>query len=334
MSRRSSPLATAGWVVTASLAGLAAARLAGEDRHPVLSMANAGTPFVYLPAWAAALVGVKERRPALAAVAGSVALAHAVWVAPELRRRRPLPPEPESAPRLRLATANVRFPRRDSVPLGEELAAVGADVLLLQELSSEHLTMIKSAGAFDRYPWSYVDPRPGSFGAGIWSRYPLSDGETWAPGGLPMVKATLDVDGTPVRVLNVHCKAPMRRHWIRTWKSQLADIEDEVMSAPTPAIVAGDFNSTHGHAPFRRLLAGAGLRSAHLDAGRGLATTWPRGGRLMAPMFRIDHVLVTDGIAVVGVREGMGIGSDHRPVIADLAVLPGGGGRWRPPSPR
>ena len=327
MSPSRSLLTTAGWVVTAPLAGLAAARLAGEDRHPLLSMANAGTPFVYLPAWGAAAVGVKERQAALVAVAGTVALAHAVWTAPELRPARPVPPEAESAPRVRVATANIRFPRRNSIPLGEELAAVDADVLLLQELSHEHLAMIKSAGTFDPYPWSYVDARAGSFGAGIWSRYPLSDGETWEPGGLPMVKATLEVDGTPVRILNVHCKAPMRRRWIPIWKAQLADLEAEVRSSPTPAIVAGDFNSTFGHAPFRRLLAGAGLRSAHVDAGRGLAVTWPRGGRILPPLFRIDHVLMTDGIAVRGVREGRGSGSDHRPVIADLAVLPGSGGR-------
>lgn len=320
-------LPAAAWAVTAPLAGLAAARVVGEDRHPALAVANAATPFAYLPAWGAAAVGLRHRRPWLVAAAGTVAVAHAVWTAPELRRARPVPPEAAMWPRLRIATSNVRFPSRNSVPLGEELATVEADVLLFQELSPEHVSMIKSAGAFDRYSWSYADPRPGSFGAGIWSRWPLSDGETWDPGGLPMVRATIDVEGTPVRVLNVHCKAPTRRRWIPVWKKQLADLAEAVLSSPSPAIVAGDFNSTSGHAPFRRLLADAGLRSAHVEAGRGLATTWPRGGRMMPPLFRLDHVLVTDGIAVLGVREGRGRGSDHRPVIADLAVAPGGGGR-------
>lgn len=338
MPHSRSPLGRAAWAVTTPLAALAAARLAGEDRHPVLAVANAATPFAYLPAWGAAAVGLRERRPGLVAVAGAVAAAHAVWTAPELARPRPLSPAAAGAPRIRVVTANVRFPSRNSAPLGEELAAADADILLLQELSSEHLAMIKSAGAFDGYPWSYVDPRPGSFGAGIWSKWPLSGGETWEPGGLPMVRATVDVGGTEVRVFNVHCKAPMRRRWIPVWKAQLADLGAAVRSSPSPAIVAGDFNSTAGHAPFRRLLAEAGLRSAHVEAGRGLATTWPRGGRVMPPLFRIDHVLVTAGLAVVGVREGRGPGSDHRPVIADLALLaaarPGDGGPPPPPSPR
>lgn len=326
MARLRPSLPAAAWAVTAPLAGLAAARLAGEDRHPVLTVAQAATPFAYLPAWGAAVVGVHRRRPALVGVAGAVAVAHAVWTAPELARARPLPPGATAWPRLRVATSNIRFPSRNSVPLGEEMAAADADVLLFQELSSEHLAMIKSTGAFDRYPWSYVDPRPGSFGAGIWSKWPLSDEETWDPGGLPMVRASIDVDGTRVRVFNVHCKAPMRRRWIPIWKEQLSDLTEAVRAEPSPAIVAGDFNSTSGHGPFRRLLAEAGLHSAHVEAGRGLATTWPRGGRVLPPLFRLDHVLFTDGLAVVGVREGRGTGSDHRPVIADLAVVPGGGG--------
>lgn len=305
--------------MTVPLAGLAGARLAGVDGHPALSMANAGTPFVYLPAWAAFAVGVAARRPVLATVAASVSAAHAVWTAPELSGPRPLPAAAAGAPRLRVVSSNIRYPLEDSTALGEELASAGADVLLLQELSPEHVRMIKASGALDPFAYSYVDARHGSFGSGIWSRYPLSKAETWAPGGLPMTRAVLDVEGRAVRVYNVHCKAPMRRRWVPVWKVQLAEIRAEVEASVLPAVVAGDFNATYGHAPFRHLLAG-GLRDAHVEAGRGLATTWPRGGRPFPALFRVDHVLVTAGLAVEAAREGRGPGSDHRPVIADLVV--------------
>jgi len=312
---------TAAWAVTAPLAGLAAARIVGFDRHPVLSMGNAGTPFVYLPAYGAAAVGLATRRRGLTAVAGAVAVAHLAWTAPETRRRRPLPEGAATATRIRLATANIRYPSKDSTELGDELTASAADLLFLQELSPEHLRMLKATGLFDRYPYCYVDARHGSFGAGIWSRYPLSDAETWDPGGLPMVRAVAAIDGTRVRLFNIHCKAPMRRRWIRLFKEQLDEIGSAVAAGTGPAIVAGDFNATYGLAPFRRLLHRGRLRDAHVDAGRGLlGTTWPRGGRVFPPLFRIDHVLVTDGIEVVAVREGRGPGSDHRPVIADLAI--------------
>ena len=321
-------LVAGGWLLTVPLAGVAAARIARFDRHPILSMANAGTQFVYLPAWGAAVIGAVTRNKALTTVAGAVAAAHVVWTAPELLggRRRSLPVGLRDAPRLRVVTSNVRYSSPDSTRLGMELAASGADLLLLQELDSDHLAQIKAAGAFDPFPYSYVDTRPGSFGAGIWSRYPLSDGETWEPGGLPMVRATISIDGTPVHVFNVHCKAPMRRRWIRVWKTQLAAVtaEANIAARTGPLVVAGDFNSTWGHEPFRRLMAEARLRDAHVDVGRGLGVTWPRGVRIIPPLFRIDHVLVSAGFCVLAVREGIGHSSDHRPVIADLAATPAG----------
>jgi endonuclease/exonuclease/phosphatase family metal-dependent hydrolase len=37
---------------------------------------------------------------------------------------------------------------------------------------------------------------------------------------------------------------------------------------------------------------------------------------------RLDHVLVSPGVETRSIREGRGEGSDHRPIIADLALLP------------
>jgi endonuclease/exonuclease/phosphatase family metal-dependent hydrolase len=39
-------------------------------------------------------------------------------------------------------------------------------------------------------------------------------------------------------------------------------------------------------------------------------------------LLRLDHVLVSPGVEVQAIQEGVGQGSDHRPVIADLALLP------------
>ncbi len=349
----------AAWAAALPTAGVAAARAVGFDRHPALCMANAGTHFVYLPAWGALAVGLRARRPGLTAVAGAVVAAHVAWTLPELRGRRRTgavagpgggggvlactnreigdsaqaswrgrgrrgpAPGPGLAgaggaggARFRLVTSNVRAHSPDSTALGEELAALDADVLLLQELSIERLTDIKAAGAFDRYPYSFVDARPGSFGSGIWSKFPLEGGEGFEPGGPPRSRATIDVGGTKVRVFNVHAKAPVRRRWIGMWKSHLAALEGEFTAAfaQGPVILAGDFNSTLGHEPFRRLLA-AGLRDAHVDVGRWLARTWPRPS-----LFRIDHVLLSEGVEAVSVREGVGRSSDHRPVVAELAL--------------
>jgi endonuclease/exonuclease/phosphatase (EEP) superfamily protein YafD len=105
------------------------------------------------------------------------------------------------------------------------------------------------------------------------------------------------------------------------WKQHLTALrgEFEAAFAQGPVIMAGDFNATWGHAPFRELLS-AGLRDSHVDLGQGLSTTWPRGIPLLPSLFRIDHVLLSDGVEAVAVRNGEGPSSDHRPVIADLAL--------------
>ena len=51
---------------------------------------------------------------------------------------------------------------------------------------------------------------------------------------------------------------------------------------------------------------------------------WKLGGsghqRLFPPV-RLDHVLVSQHVVPLGIREGVGKGSDHKPVIVDLALM-------------
>ncbi|HEV3402239.1 MAG TPA: hypothetical protein VG078_10505, partial [Acidimicrobiales bacterium] len=74
------------------------------------------------------------------------------------------------------------------------------------------------------------------------------------------------------------------------------------------------------HRGFCRLLD-AGLHDAHAERRRWFVATWPIDMRPLPPLSHIDHVLVSDQVAVLDVWEGVGRGSDHRPVVADLAVV-------------
>jgi len=89
-------------------------------------------------------------------------------------------------------------------------------------------------------------------------------------------------------------------------------------AAGQPTIVAGDFNATSDHADFRDAL-GADCRSVAPSAGAGLQGTWPAG---RPALFRtqIDHVVVTDGIKAGRFRTYEIEGSDHRAVVASVAV--------------
>ncbi len=92
-----------------------------------------------------------------------------------------------------------------------------------------------------------------------------------------------------------------------------------VRTIDRPVIVAGDFNSTPWSPHFGDLLRAAGLRNA--ADGQGYIATWPCW--FWPAQIPIDHVLLKGPLAVLGLRRGPALGSDHYPLIADLCLRPG-----------
>lgn len=81
------------------------------------------------------------------------------------------------------------------------------------------------------------------------------------------------------------------------------------------AVLMGDFNATADHARFRRLEA-SGFSDA-LD-GTGWSATWP-AGRLVPPLLRLDHALLSQGLTPRSAGTLSIPGSDHRGVVVDIA---------------
>ena len=83
-----------------------------------------------------------------------------------------------------------------------------------------------------------------------------------------------------------------------------------------PLIVAGDFNVTPWSRHFRTALERSGLNDC--AAGHGLAPSWPSQ---FPPLgIRIDHCWASHHWRSIDVRLGPSHGSDHLPLIADLAL--------------
>lgn len=88
-----------------------------------------------------------------------------------------------------------------------------------------------------------------------------------------------------------------------------------------PALLSGDFNggplSARGHA-----IVGDGYWR-HARRPGPFSGTWP--SRLPAPLrLQPDQVFVSEGVQIVDSSVGPDVGSDHRPIIIDLIVLPRG----------
>ena len=134
---------------------------------------------------------------------------------------------------------------------------------------------------------------------------------------------TVRTPSGPVRVVGVHTWAPLGVALGRGWVLELDRLARFAEETPEPLVLAGDFNATPGHRPYRDL-----LRRGAFDDAVGAVPTFPSGGASLAPcgvdlptgpVLALDHVLVR-GLETVGAQVGVGEGSDHLPVLADLRL--------------
>ena len=101
-------------------------------------------------------------------------------------------------------------------------------------------------------------------------------------------------------------------------------LEEDVLPERTPVILGGDVNAPE-HSQVYGLIA-AHLENAQRAAGSGFGFTYPAAGlRLLGvsafPVVRIDHVFFSRHFVALRAKtlQDSG-GSDHRPVLAVLAV--------------
>jgi endonuclease/exonuclease/phosphatase (EEP) superfamily protein YafD len=304
------------WLVVMGLLGLVAARVLAFDDRRIFMLADAYTLWIYLPAYAIVVAAVCFRFRTLAVAGAVVVVAQLAWVVPPVFDTVAAVPTMASVPRLRVVSANLAFTNFDHT-LVRELSGYDADVLFLEEVTPAWWDAIVREGLLASYPEHAESIHNGASGIAVLSRLPLSDVHIANPEIQPIISATMTFQRLAVRLVAVHPVAPIET-FARNQDQQRA-ITAIVRRSARPRIVAGDFNSTMYNA-WMQELTGLGLREAHEAVGRSFATTWPNGERHLPPI-RIDHVLVDPPLIPTRAAEGRGQGSDHRPIIVDLAVI-------------
>jgi endonuclease/exonuclease/phosphatase (EEP) superfamily protein YafD len=271
--------------------------------------------WLLLPVWLLMVAAFVAKRRALGVVLLLIACVHANWVVHERGIARATPP----GPRLTVFTANIYEGNRDIAATAPDIIRSHADIVLLQELRPKHLRKLEAAGAFDAYPYHVIDAENGAVGSGIWSRYPMH-GTTLTCADHPMTEATVTFQGREISVFNAHPEAPVGTTEMHRWRAQLACVAAtaKTLVERGPTIVAGDFNATLALKDLQRVLH-AGLRDAQSERGDGLTGTYPVHHRL-PPILRLDHVLHSHDFGAVSVHVGPARGSDHRQVVAVLAL--------------
>jgi endonuclease/exonuclease/phosphatase family metal-dependent hydrolase len=242
-----------------------------------------------------------------------------------------------SATTLTVATYNIQAGAGNLDRIADEIRAMGADLVALQEVDvhwhqrssfadqatalAASLSMQVRFAPIYRLASSEGSP-PREFGVALLSRHPIEDFRndsltrlsTQEANPVPslqpgLLNAIVNVRGHRVRVLTAHLDY---RAYPSVRQAQVLEIA-RVINAGEPTILAGDLNATPDAAELQPLF-------------RLLADVWPHSSPgftypASAPTKRIDFILVSNHFSVREARVPAAAAADHRPVIASLVVV-------------
>ncbi|MBU0616769.1 MAG: endonuclease/exonuclease/phosphatase family protein [Planctomycetes bacterium] len=218
-------------------------------------------------------------------------------------------------------SANLLGRNQDTAALVAEVVGAKPDVLLLHEYRPHWHRTFQSAVAND-YPYVDYVQRRDDFGLAVYSRLPfvtpVDTAIALGTGDTPQARVVVQSDGRDVAVYSVHLMPPKNRAYTTRQRQEFADLLELLKREELPIVLCGDFNFTNASA-FADELARLGLIDAHRISGWGRGSTWPVLGFFRyVPGVRIDHVFLSRELTSTSSRTGIGHGSDHRPVIAEI----------------
>lgn len=302
------------WPILLGAITVLALRWRGGDRS--LSIALIGlTPALAIPLAFATIGAWRSRSRLLRVVTSAVVALFLVWMNPVSAVVGCRGDAPQSA--ITVYTANVLFDTGRAPDIASSILADEADVILLQEVRRGFLDGLEADPRLSIYPHRAGGPE--TSGTVIWSRWPLQDITVERFVVSQRLSATVESPQGNFEISTIHTLAPSAPDNVGAWQAQFRQLEQ--LDTSRPSVLAGDFNATEDHRPFRDLL-GQGWTDAHEPKGCGFDATWPTGPnwRLPLPVYRLDHVLVTDDFEVLDLRLADPGGSDHIPVVAELRL--------------
>ncbi|MFJ1756177.1 endonuclease/exonuclease/phosphatase family protein [Kitasatospora sp. NPDC088134] len=298
-------------LLLAGSAALAAARLLGLDDGTRWALPMSFLPHAALLTLLTLAALAALRRWWAVGLAAALAVLQLWWVLP-----RTVPDGadvPAAAPRLRVATSNAFMGGISPRAVVDLVREQRVDVLAMEELGDSAADALDRAGLRELLPHR---EKPAHGDTVLYTRLPVSSGPDPA---WPTTNLTVDVGGRPVQIVAVHTYYPLGDP--RAWADGLHRLRAAAPGRTRNAVLLGDFNATLDHKPMRDLLA-TGLTDTHAQLGAGLFPTWPQDhpDYDAPPLIQIDHVLHGPALTAVSVSEHAMARSDHRAVVAELAV--------------
>ena len=232
--------------------------------------------------------------------------------------------------RYRVLVSNVNRGQFDAVPTLSVIKTERPDLALLIEVHRDTAKKIKVLTK--TLPYTMQTPAEADFHTMLFSKYPLSAPQIKQFGNSDnkeSLVATVRVNGQPLSVIATHPASPTSNRMFTARNTLLTDIAEYIGTQTTPILMLGDLNTTMWSPYYRRFIRQTALKNTR--KGFGLNPTWPRitsrfdlppWTRILFAPFQIplDHCLVSPTIKVAGMHVGADTGSDHAPIVVNLAI--------------
>ncbi|MBC2902511.1 endonuclease/exonuclease/phosphatase family protein [Streptomyces cupreus] len=215
---------------------------------------------------------------------------------------------------LTIATHNVNADNTDPSGTARDVAASGADVVALEELTATAVPVYEKALA-STYKYHSVQGT-----VGLWSKYPLSGVKAVdiKLGWTRAMRAAVSTPSGEIAVYVAHLpsvRVKMEAGFTARQRDKSADaLGEAIADEKLPrSVLLGDLNGTMNDRALNAVTSQ--MRSTQGAAGSGFGFSWPAS----FPMARIDQILVK-GIEPVTSWTLPETGSDHLPVAARVKV--------------
>jgi endonuclease/exonuclease/phosphatase (EEP) superfamily protein YafD len=270
--------------------------------------------------WRWGTAGAADR--ALSAVLAACLLYQSARVlpySPLYRREVPGAGGVEAGRCLRIFMANVEQENRRSDLVLDAVRSASADVVCL--LETDHWWDRETASLAEEYRWSSRCPIGNHYGMLLYSRLPLAscDLRFAVSSDVPSIRAVVQLpSGDEVALYVVHPPPPLPDGDSYGRDAELVRTGLEIRRGRRPSIVVGDLNDvawSYTTTLFKRV-----SRMVDPRVGRGLFSTFH--ARQPLARYPLDHVFHTRDFTLRELRRLAYTGSDHFPIVVELAFTP------------
>ena len=231
------------------------------------------------------------------------------------------PPDAPAERRLRLVVSNVLMDNRDAERWKRVVLAEDPDVIAAVETDAWWAEQLRALDG--EYPHVVAQPQDDTYGMVLLSRFPLHDAEVrhLVEDTVPSLFARAELpSGGTVQLVLLHPRPPrpdIGQH-ATLRDAELVKAAEALDGLKEPVVVMGDLNDVAWSHTTRLFQALSGLLDPRI--GRGLFATFHADYWYLR--YPLDHVFHSADLALVELRRLGHVGSDHFPMLIELAHTP------------